>query len=313
MTRRLLLFFCRVTTIALILIAIHTSAIAMEGGQSPYFKGYRDFLTGVLPSPGLQLRQDLYLYSGTERSTIPQGQLRVGLKAVSNILSVTYVTPNQVLGGDYAVAVRGAVSDVNADQTLVMPSPRPTIVRNGSLTALNDIVVNPFIVGWHSGNLHWNVATSVWLPAGNYDKNRIANTGKNVWGLSPQFGATYFDPKSGWEFSGAAIYVVSFINTDTNYRSGDVAHFDFAVGKMLSPQFKLGVVGYWAQQVTADSGTGAIYGDRKLRVAGAGPGATFTFVVSAVTVNLVAKYYREFDAQNTTQGDAGSLSVRVKF
>ena len=313
MNSRLCRLLCQVTTTPLILIAIHASAIAMEGGQSPYFKGYRDFLTGVLPSPGLQLRQDLYLYSGTERSTIPQGQLRVGLKAAANILSATYVTPYQMLGGDYAFAVRGAVSDVNVDQTLVMPSPRPTIVRNGSLTALNDIVVNPFIVGWHSGNLHWNVATSVWLPAGNYDKNRIANTGKNVWGLSPQFGATYFDPKSGWDVSGAAIYVVSFTNTDTNYRSGDIAHFDFAVGKMLSPQFKLGVVGYYVQQVTADSGAGAILGDRKLRVAGVGPGATFTFVVNAMTVNLVAKYYREFDAQNTTQGDAGTLSVRAKF
>lgn len=285
----------------------------MEGGQSPYFKGYRDFLTGVLPAPGLQLRHDLYLYSGTEHSTIPQGQLTVGLKAVSNILSVTYVTPYHILGGDYAFAVRGALTDVKADQTLAMPRPRPANVRSGNLDALNDVVVNPFVVGWHSGNFHWNVATSVWMPAGNYDKNRIANTGRNVWALSPQSGATYFDPKSGWEVSGAAIYVVNFTNTDTNYRSGDIAHFDFAVGKMLSPQFKLGVVGYFTQQVTADSGAGAIFGNRKLRVAGAGPGATFTFFVNAVTVNLVAKYYREFDAQNTTQGDAGTLSLRVKF
>ncbi|MBI4366188.1 MAG: transporter [Deltaproteobacteria bacterium] len=313
MNCRVIPLLCRVATTTLILVAIHSSALSVEGGQSRYFKGYRDFLTGVLPAPGLLLRHDLYVYSGTERSTIPQGQLSVGLKAVSNILSVAYVTPYQILGGNYAFAVRGAVSDVDADQTLVSPRPRPTITRSGNVTALNDIAVNPFIVGWHSGYLHWNVAASVWLPAGNYDKNRLANTGRNVWGLSPQFAATYFDPKSGWEVSGAAIYVISSKNTDTNYRSGDTAHFDFAVGKMLSPQFKLGVVGYYAQQVGADSGTGAIFGDRKLRVAGLGPGATFTFSVNNVAVNLVAKYYREFDAQNTTQGDAGTLSVRVKF
>lgn len=58
---------------------------------------------------------------------------------------------------------------------------------------------------------------------------------------------------------------------------------------------------------------GAILGDRKLRVAGMGPGATFTFAVNNIAVNLVAKYYREFSAQNTMQGDAGTLSVRVKF
>lgn len=293
--------------------AIDAPVIAMEGGQSPYLKGYRDFLTGVLPSPGVQVRHDLYMYSGTEHSTIPQGQLSVGLETVSNILGATVVTPYQILGGDYAFALRGAFTDIDADQTLVGPRPRPAIVRSGSLDAVNDAVVSPFIVGWHSGYLHWNVSASVWLPVGNYDKNRIANTGKHIWALSPQFGATYFDLKSGWELSAAAIYVVSFSNPDTNYRSGDIVHFDFAVGKMLSRQFKIGVVGYFAQQVTADSGAGAIFGDRMLRVAGIGPAASFRFVVNNATVSLVAEYYREFAAQNTTQGDSGSLSVRVKF
>ena len=67
------------------------------------------------------------------------------------------------------------------------------------------------------------------------------------------------------------------------------------------------------QQLDGDSGAGAIFGDRKVRVAGVGPGATITFPVGAVPVTLVAKYYREFDAQNTTQGDAGTLSMRVRF
>jgi hypothetical protein len=109
------------------------------------------------------------------------------------------------------------------------------------------------------------------------------------------------------------MYVTNSTNTATNYHSGDFTQFDFAAGKMLSQQFKLGVVGYFVQQVTPDSGAGAILGDRKLRVAGTGPGATYTFFFNKVAMNLVAKFYREFDAQNTTQGNAGTLSVRVKF
>ncbi len=284
---------------------------AMEGGQSPYFKGYRDFMTGVLPSPGVQVREDLYIYSGTERSTIPQGQLRVDLKAVSSVLAVTAVTPYQILGGDYGFALRGALSHVNASQSVA--GPRATVSAGGKLDGFNDIVVSPFIVGWHAGYFHWNVSTSVWVPAGSYDKNRTANAGKNVWGLSPQVGATYFNTKTGWEVSGAAIYIIRSRNTETNYRSGSIAHFDFAVGKALSPQFKLGLVGYYAQQLTADSGTGAILGARKLRIGGVGPGVTYSFMLNEVAVNLVAKYYREFDAQNTTQGDTGSLSMRLKF
>lgn len=125
--------------------------------------------------------------------------------------------------------------------------------------------------------------------------------------------ATYFDPISGWELSGAAIYVKSAPNTATHYQSGDIVHFDFAGGKMLSPEFKLGLVGYYAQQLTADNGTGAILGDRKLRIAGIGPGATHSFLMNNVPVTLLAKYYREFDAQNTTQGDSASFSIRVKY
>jgi hypothetical protein len=317
MKGRLRRFVWLVAAAALATVVIHASAIAMEGIQSPYLKGYRDFTTGILGSPGLYVRNDVYTYSGTEHSTIPQGQLRVGFKGTANILGASVVTPYQILGGDYAFSVRGAYSSIKADQTLVSPRPRGggtvTTTRSGSLEAFNDAVVTPFIVGWHSGYLHWNVSTSVWTPIGAYDKNRLANTGRNSWAWSPQFGVTYLDPQSGWELSGAAIYVINFINPDTNYRSGNTAHIDFAAGKMLTPQFKVGLVGYYAQQVTADSGPGAIAGERKLRVAGIGPGVTYSFSISQAAVNLVAKYYREFDAQNTTQGDAGNLSVRISF
>jgi hypothetical protein len=72
-------------------------------------------------------------------------------------------------------------------------------------------------------------------------------------------------------------------------------------------------VGYHAQQLGADSGAGAVSGHRRLRVSGIGPGVTYTFTMNDIVMNLVAKYYREFNAQNTTQGDSGTLSLRVRF
>lgn len=98
----------RVGTGLVIFIAINAHAIAMEGIQSPYLKGYRDFMTGVLPPPGVQVRNDLYLYSGSEHSTIPQGQLSASYKTMTNILGATFVTRYQTLGGDFGFAVRGA-------------------------------------------------------------------------------------------------------------------------------------------------------------------------------------------------------------
>src|SRR5256885_12415401 len=111
---------------ALFLAAMAGSAPAMEGGQTPTVRGYRDFLAGALPQPGLYLREDTYIYRGTERSTVPQGQLRVDLNAVANILSVTVVTPHQILGGNYAFAARGAVTDISATQAVALNQPRIT-------------------------------------------------------------------------------------------------------------------------------------------------------------------------------------------
>lgn len=283
----------------------------MEGAHSPYLPGYRDFMTGALPAPGVLVRQDLYAYRGSEHSTIPQGKLDTSLTAIINVLGVLVTTDRRIFGGRYALSVRGAYSYLDAGQTLTSPSSASNL--SGRLSAFNDVSISPVILGWDAGNLHWNVTATVFLPAGSYDQNRLANTGKNAWAVAPQFGITYFNPESGWEVSGALGYVASWENPDTNYRSGKIVHADFVVGKMLTPAFKLGVLGYVAQQVTADSGAGAIYGDRKLRIAGIGPGATFTFNMNDMWVTLVAKFYREFAAESTTEGNAGSLSMRVNF
>ena len=40
--------------------------------------------------------------------------------------------------------------------------------------------------------------------------------------LMPRLAATYFDPSTGWQLNGVAIYAVNFENPDTNYGSGDI-------------------------------------------------------------------------------------------
>lgn len=297
----------------LALLVACAPARAMEAGQSPYLKGYTDFGTGILPPPGVALRNDLYVYNGAERSQVPQGQATAHLKTVTDIVGLTVSTPLEVFGARYAFAVRGAWSDLSADQTLAPPRPRPTTSRDGRLDAFNDVVVSPLVLGWQAGNLHWIFSVPVRLPVGAYDKSRVVNAGRNVFAAIPQLSVTWLDPTSGWEVSGAALYAVSSNNPDTSYKSGDILHVDLAVGRMLTPQFKLGVVGYYAQQLSDDSGTGAIYGPRRMRVLGIGPAASFSFALNGVPMTLVAKYYREFDAQNTTEGDAGLLSLRTRF
>ncbi len=286
-------------------------AFAMEGGQSPNLKGYRDFTSGVLPPPGVQFRQDVHVYRGQENSQISQGRLATDARNVTSILAFTVVTPTQLWGGNYAFALRAAATGASADRTVTTRLGRNS--TSGDVTGFNDIVVTPFVLGWHRGNWHWNVSASIWMPAGTYDAGRIVNTGRNFWSWAPQAAITYLDREKGWEFSAAAAYLLSYENTATRSESGDIAHLDLAAMKALSPRLWGGAVGYAMSQVTGDSGAGNTLGARKAQVFGAGPAIRYVIAAGKTPVMLTAKYYREFSAQNTTQGDAGAISLRVHF
>ena len=55
-------------------------------------------------------------------------------------------------------------------------------------------------------------------------------------------------------------------NTATYYRTGDGFHLEWAATKYLTKQFTIGLVGYYDQQFTPDTGTGAILGPFEGRV-----------------------------------------------
>ena len=46
---------------------------------------------------------------------------------------------------------------------------------------LGDIIIDPFILGWHFPNFHVTTGLDIYLPTGTYDKNRQANAGRNYW------------------------------------------------------------------------------------------------------------------------------------
>lgn len=292
-------------------LAMPGSAPALEGGQSYYLKGYRDFMAGALQAPGVVLRNDVVTYQGSEQSSTRTGRLSVDQRFSSEVFGITVVTPYRILGGHYAFAARVAGSRVEAERTVTTALGRN--YREGMFTGFNDPVISPLVVGWHAGKLHWNFATAVWIPVGSYDTTRMVNTSKNYWAWSPQFGATYFDPATGLDLSAAAIYVFNYENPETRYKSGDTFHFDFAVGRYVLPNVTLGAVGYMMQQMSDDEGAGNTLGPRRARVFGVGPGLKVVTKNGDTPVTFVAKYYREFSAENTTEGHSATLSVRANF
>ena len=72
----------------------------------------------------------------------------------------------------------------------------------------------------------------------------------------PRVAATYFDPKTGWQLNGSAMYVFNFENEATNYTSGEILNLEGNVTKNFG-RWGVGVSAYAMIQTTGDSGAGA--------------------------------------------------------
>jgi hypothetical protein len=289
-------------------------AYAAEGGTSPYLKGYKDFLSGVLPTaPGVYVRNDVIYYGGKIDATVAGGQVRLEVSqwSLSNLLSTTFVTPFSVLGGTYAFGV--IVPLTKADVKVGIDTGRGNLSSSDSVFNLDDLIVNPVMLGWNSGNFHWMALVSIAMPTASYNKSNLANTGLNYWSVQPQFSATYYQPKSGLDVSASLTYVINTENHATNYRTGNLLHVDWAVGKQLNPAWKIGVVGYLMEQVTGDSGSGATLGPDKASVWALGPAATYSFEVNEMPLSVLAKWTHEIAAKNTFIGDTATVAFSFKF
>ena len=119
----------------------------------------------------------------------------------------------------------------------------------------------------------------------------------------PRLAATWFDPKSGWQVNGAAIYSVNWENPATDYETGNILNLDGAITKNFGP-LGVGVVSYAMIQTTGDSGAGARLGSFESRVYGVGPIVTFTTSADpSKALTVLAKWYHEFDAEHTFEGN----------
>ena len=153
-------------------------------------------------------------------------------------------------------------------------------------------------VKWNNGIHNYMAYVMAGVPVGSYEVGRLANIGSNHWSVDVGGGYTYFDKKTGREFSVVAGLTYNFENPDTDYRNGLDSHVDLAASQFLSAQTHVGLVGYFYNQLGGDSGAGAQLGDFKSRVAGIGPQLGHFFKVGEKLWYVNLKGYHEFEAKN---------------
>ncbi|MBY0381105.1 MAG: transporter [Xanthobacteraceae bacterium] len=242
--------------------------------------GSKDFTRGAVVVAGLKGQGDLALYGPT----------------------YTFATP--FLGAQAAVSLLGVAGRNQASIDATLTGPLGNTIsgsRTDALTSVGDVIPQ-FTLKWNQGvnNFMWYGSGDA--PVGDYQKRRLANLGIGHGAIDSGFGYTYFNPQTGNEFSATLGATYNFKNTATQYQNGIDLHLDLGASHFITKQWMVGLVGYYFQQLTGDSGSGALLGSFKSRVAGAGPQIGVLFPVSGMKGYINLKGYKEFASENRPEG-----------
>jgi len=155
---------------------------------------------------------------------------------------------------------------------------------------------------WKQGNDNFMTYVTGGIPIGAYNPRSLANIGIGFWSVDSGGGYTYYNETTGYEFSALSGFTYNFINPSTQYQNGIDFHTDLAASKTLSDNVYVGAVGFIYDQVTGDSGTGAVLGSFESRVFGAGPQLGFFFPIGKMAGSLNLRAYYEFGAEHRPAG-----------
>ncbi|MEY5100140.1 MAG: hypothetical protein RJA36_2859 [Pseudomonadota bacterium] len=276
------------------LLASLGAAQATELGGSVYPHGTENFMAGALPPPGVYGMVFGNVYNADRLNDKDGKDLKVpGFKVHANVVAprLVWVPGTQVLGGDLVAHVIAPLVDLKVS----------TPGGSQSKSGLGDLTVGVGVGHHYSPNLHSVAALDAYLPTGGYTKGDIANIGRNYAAIEPVYALSYIDPK-GFNGDIKLGYLINQKNNDTDYRSGNEFHFDYAAGYGLGNGWTLGVGGYYKQQLTGDSGSGAAaVGDNKYRGLAIGPNVKYD---SGKGWFVTAKWQQETQVRNGAQGNA---------
>jgi hypothetical protein len=293
------------------------NTFAAEGASSHYLPGaLGDMFLAVPPEPGLLAANMLWYQSGSTDIALIDGQITLGidLDLFLNLTSLTYTFERPVLGGRYTMGVAIPFGQAELDGALIGPRGGSIGFSDNSFN-LSDIAFIPVQLSWSSGLWSFKLWESIVAPTGGYDSSGsdLANLGRNYWTFDTVGAVTWFNPDSGTEVSIAPGVMVNTENTVTDYKTGTELHMDFVANQFVSETLALGLRGYYYQQLTGDSGSGATLGDFKSESFGVGPGFVWIPEFGGGQFTVLGKWMHDFSAENRFESDYFTLTGAWQF
>lgn len=304
----------RFALFGIMLLASATQGRATEYGFSSYGLGGSAFGAGVTPPPGIYVTEAFGFYDGEIGRAVPFGRVVLNAGATVELFAastnILYVPSRKVLGGNLGLSLTVPVGHNDIEATLGVGPRVASRAKEG--WGLGDMVPKAQL-GWQRGDFFHTLYLQAVAPTGRWQPGFSPIIGLHRPGIDTGWAFTWSDPGQKLQLNGAAGVTFNFENTETDYRSGNEFHFEWAAGLQFAPGLLIGAVGYDYRQLTGDSGTGAVLGPFKGKVDAIGPGLSYTTLIGTTPFILNARHYREFDIENRWQGHLTLISGTIRF
>jgi hypothetical protein len=317
--------FCPFTALISFIVIVCSASIssADEGGVSFWIPGLYGSLAAAPQVPGWAVGIiDLYNpvsaggnVAAARQVTINRfkGTVNVNLnstlKANPNLILVapTYVFATPVLGGQFALSMAGAYgrSIAGINGTLTATVGPLTVTRQGAIEDGRDVFSDLYpeaTLRWNNGANNWMIYGMGDIPVGTYNSGNLANGSIGHGAADVGVGYTYFDEKTGHEFSVVTGLTYNLVNPSTDYQNGIDWHLDWGASQFLTKTLQIGAVGYVYNQLTPDRGCLQQLCPFESRTVGIGPQLGLIIPGTSVETYINLKAYWDVDTQNRASG-----------
>ena len=253
----------------------------------------------IAPPPGVYVRDTVFHYSAERHQTVGV-DVKIDVDFWVNYSLASIVTDWTIFGARYNFAFGIPLVDGDVDQ-FITGAPQLDFLDNR--TASGDFFFVPVSLFWKRGELSINLYEYIVTPTGAFSRNKIANSGFGHWAFQTHLAMTWLNPIRGQEVSVNIGHVYNLENPDTDYKTGQEVFAEYLVAQYLSAEFAIGLQGYFHQQITADSGSGAQFGDFDGSSAGIGPAILWNTKFHDQKVAFIGKWLHEYHADKRFKGN----------
>ncbi|MGA9912569.1 MAG: transporter [Paraburkholderia sp.] len=300
---------------------------AEEAGSGHYQPGATSSFIDMLPDRGPSTFAYLNAFTYYHGSTGASRDLELGGQIAANVKGTAsadtsiflYQAPWTLLGGQYGAALAVPYIWMDVTATLLLTTRRGRTfsrLARGTDNSFGDIQLLPVMFGWEQGDLKWQGTFGIYAPTGNFEKGALANIGKNYWTFEPGAAASYLSSKYGFELTAFTGFDFNTENGTTNYQTGDQFYLDGTLAQhlpLLGGFVGAGANGFFYQQITGDSGSGARLGGFEGMTAGVGPAVSYAYSVGDLDVAAEFKWLPEISVSNRLNGNTLWFKLAVSF